>query len=73
MRRENKRNDERLYTTWDGEERTAGVTSHLKVRGQVPDADLTIVAATDDGGQVVHHQKAGDAVGGSIAAPQHYG
>ncbi len=53
--------------------RDLAVTSHLQLWGHVPDADLSIVAAGDDGGQVVHHQQAGDAVSGSIAAPQNYG
>lgn len=31
------------------------------------------MAACDDGAEVVHHQQAADTVGGSCAAPQHYG
>lgn len=64
---------QKKITEFQTERKRAGVTSHLKIRGQIPDADLTVVAAADDGGQVVHHQEAGDAVGGSMAAPQHYG
>lgn len=46
---------------------------YLQLRGHVPEADLSVVAAGDDGVEVVHHQQAADAVGGCRAAPQHYG
>lgn len=47
--------------------------AYLEVGGHVPNADLSIVAAGDDGGEVIHDQQAGDAVGGRRPAPQHYG
>lgn len=55
------------------QKRTVSVTSDLQLRGHVPDADLSVMAAGDDGAQIVHHQQAGDTVSGSITAPQNYG
>lgn len=46
---------------------------YLQLRRHVPEADLSIMAAGDDGAEVVHDQQTADAVGGSCAAPQHYG
>lgn len=42
---------------------------HLQLGRHVPQADLAVVAAGDDGAEVVHHQEAADAVCGSCAAP----
>lgn len=43
--------------------------AHLQLGGHVPQADLAVVAAGDDGAEVVHHQQAADAVCGSSATP----
>lgn len=43
--------------------------THLQLGRHVPQADLAVVAAGDDGAEVVHHQQAADAVCGSCAAP----
>lgn len=43
--------------------------THLQLGRHVPQADLAVVAAGDDGTEVVHHQQAADAVCGSCAAP----
>lgn len=47
--------------------------AHLQLGRHVPQADLAVVAARDDGAEVVHHQQAADAVCGGRAAPQHDG
>lgn len=46
---------------------------YLQLGRHVPEADLSVMAACDDGAEVVHHQQTADAVGGSRAAPQHNG
>lgn len=46
---------------------------YLQLRGHVPETDLPIVATSDDGAEVVHHQHGADTVSGSCASPQNYG
>lgn len=46
---------------------------YLQLRGHVPETDLPIVATSNDGAKVVHHQHSADTVSGSCAAPENYG